>query len=68
MSDDQTTSEMADRIARLNQRRAELFAEHQRLHEELVGLFERIKQIHNQPPVLGDEPPDPPPPPPRLRE
>ncbi len=65
MPDEFTASEIGKKVAELRERSAELFAEHLRLHDELVQLFKRIEQIHNQPPVLTDRPPpDPPPPPP----
>ena len=67
MAHDPTIHELLERAADSKQTAAELFAEHQRLHEELVQIFERIKQIHYASPVLGTEPPYPPPPPSRLR-
>jgi hypothetical protein len=54
--------ELLARAEELKLRSAELFAEHELLHKDLVRIFERIKRIHYAHPVIGPEPPNPPPP------
>jgi hypothetical protein len=61
MPQDLELDELLSRTAELRLRSTELFADHERLHAELVEIFERIKRIHYAPPVIGPEPPDPPP-------
>ena len=53
-------AELAKRIAGLREDQVRLAAEHNRLHQELVAIFERIKEIHDISPILGPEPPEPP--------
>jgi hypothetical protein len=60
MENDQTVSELAARIAELNDRRGQLEPEEERLRAELIELFERIKKLRDRPPVIGNEPHDPP--------
>ncbi len=50
MSDDETMSELAARIASLDQRRAELSRDEQRLRDELIELYQRIEKLRGQPP------------------
>jgi hypothetical protein len=64
MADDPTIAELMSRADDLKIRSAELFAEHELLHNELLRIFERIKRLHYAHPVIGPEPPDPPPAPP----
>src|SRR6266478_5504971 len=63
MTDEPTVAELFERAESVRQQAAELWAEHERIHDELVSIFERIKKLHDLPPVLGNEPPGPPPPP-----
>ena len=63
MAREPTFSEVVERAEIGRQQAAELLAQHERLHEELVAIFERIKKLHYLLPVLGNKPPDPPPPP-----
>jgi hypothetical protein len=60
MADDLTISELVERSTVLRQKAAELFADQERLQDELMEIFERIKKLHYQPPVLTDPPPEPP--------
>jgi hypothetical protein len=62
--EDPSLDELLSRADDLKHQSAELFAQHELLHDELVRIFERIKRIHYTHPVIGPEPPDPPPPPP----
>jgi hypothetical protein len=62
MAGEPTFPELVERAETLRQQAAELFAEHERVHDEPVAIFERIKKLHYPPPTLGRNPPDPPPP------
>ena len=62
MAHEPTFPELMERAETLRQQAAELFAEHERIHDELVAIFERIKKLHYSPLVLGNDPPDSPPP------
>jgi hypothetical protein len=61
MPHDPEFDELLARAAELRLRSAALFVEHEGLHKERVRIFERIKRIHCQWPVIGPEPHDPPP-------
>jgi hypothetical protein len=62
MPNDPILDTLPARAAELKRESAALFAQHERLHVELLVIFERIKQLHYAYAVMGLEPIDPPPP------
>jgi chromosome segregation ATPase len=60
MPHDQKMSDLAARIFSLHERRDQLDEEEQRLHAELMELFERVKKLGGQSLEVADVPPDSP--------
>jgi hypothetical protein len=56
VSQDQTLSELAARIADLSERQGLLDEYEQRLLAELVELYERVKKLRQQPPEAPGKP------------
>lgn len=55
LSQDQTLSELAARIANLSERQAQLDPDEQRLLAELVELYKRVEKVRQQPPDVPRE-------------
>ena len=62
---DLTLEELQERAAMLTAERIELWATHQKLHDELEAIFKEARRLHFLPPILSDRPlPEAPPKPP----